>query len=780
MLRWEHLKTLILGVIICIATFPENNWAYATGIDPPLLWVFNHFFEHGLSEGRHIIFPHGPLAFVMYPLPENAPLSLLVLCALKILLVFNIKHLAEAYPEKSKWLIALTASYVISLLAGLNHLLLAGIILLYCNSYKSSNPGHRYVAYLLSAFAIFIKAYIGILSIVLFISFIGYTSITRKSWRILLTDTAIFAGFTFALWLIMYGTAIGLPGYFIGLVQLGRDNSSAVSYYPYNNWLLLLAFMAVLPVIAILNRNRKLAFFAILTGVSLFAAWKHGMARQDIYHVKGFIVYFAILCIIYVIFNKDKIIINVVILLLSTLFFLDNMKSSVNYYEPETEMFTASNFLDLILKYDSLKTHSESQTARDISSNTLPQSFKRAIGRSTVDVYPWDYSIISANGLNWRPRVVIHSYAAYTSWLDTQNARHFNSEMAPEYVIWELQKLSTDVNGGEYNSIDNRYLLNDEPNTLLELIRHYEYHLSNDRFLLVKRRNAPLQKQLSMLYRESLGWSEWTKAPVPENGQVTRIKMQFEKTALQSAKSLFYKDEQFWVYFKLANGAIHKYRIVPGNAEDGIWIAPYLFRSDEIPTVEEIMFRSSNESIVADTIRLEWETIEFSSRDAVASFFPVKQEREESLSVESSNDFESTGDVFWNQYSPRSIAEEGYKSARSFLLQAGEFSCSFSYPLDSLEAKKLRITADCWVETDAVRHYNDISLVLSIERGEESKLWKSIPLYDQMIDPEQWNHILSFVEYERDTTSCVVKGYVWNNGQKPLLMDNFRFRVDPR
>jgi hypothetical protein len=79
----DIIRGLLLALLVIAGTFPENNWSYSTGIDPPLFWVFNHLFETGLNLGRHIVFPHGPLAFFMYPLSNNILLATLVIALLK-------------------------------------------------------------------------------------------------------------------------------------------------------------------------------------------------------------------------------------------------------------------------------------------------------------------------------------------------------------------------------------------------------------------------------------------------------------------------------------------------------------------------------------------------------------------------------------------------------------------------------------------------------------------------------------------------------------------------
>src|SRR5687767_339497 len=91
----ELLKAFILGLLVVIGTFPENDWTFSPGIDPPLTWLYNHLFIQDFGQALNIVFPHGPLAFFMYPLPETVLPVTLVVCGLKLFLFFNLRILTR-------------------------------------------------------------------------------------------------------------------------------------------------------------------------------------------------------------------------------------------------------------------------------------------------------------------------------------------------------------------------------------------------------------------------------------------------------------------------------------------------------------------------------------------------------------------------------------------------------------------------------------------------------------------------------------------------------------
>jgi hypothetical protein len=97
----------------------------------------------------------------------------------------------------------------------------------------------------------------------------------------------------------------------------------------------------------------------------------------------------------------------------------------------------------------------------------LPAPDRAAIGRSSVDVMPWDSSLAILNGLNLKERPVFQTYAAFNFWLDGQNARFLSSNLAPDFILY-MTRSST--NG---NAIDRRPAAWDESMTKRELIQNY-------------------------------------------------------------------------------------------------------------------------------------------------------------------------------------------------------------------------------------------------------------------------------------------------------------------
>ena len=559
-----------------------------------------------------------------------------------------------------------------------------------------------------------------------------------------------------------------------GVFQLSLDNSSAVANYPYNNWFILTLLFILIVAILFFNRSKKSIFYGILVSLSLFAAWKHGMAREDIFHTKGLYIYLIISLSVFIIFYKKDIWLKLVLSVLAVFLFSINMKNSINNFSPKYELCKINNFYEFISEFKQLKENSLNMTQSQIAGKKLPQKILDTISNSTVDVYPWDYSIIPANNLKWQPRVVLHSYASYTSWLDRKNAEHFSSNKSPEYLFIEKNKWSN-VNGGEFTSIDSRYFLNDEPNTILSLIQNYDFSDSESNFLMLKRREKTVQVIKKEISSNVVTWGAWIDVP-ESKGSLMRAKLNFSKSFLERVKSFVYKDEQFWIYLQLHNGSIHKYRIVPKNAVDGIWINPYLFTFDKAYSVDKILFKCSNQSILVKNLTVSWEQIMFNEPDRINKFFNTKI-TSDSVLYYSTIDYENPGVDNWTNVNSNAVTNNSFEGLKSQLIKPNGISSAFTFNMDSILFQDLKITADCWVKSPDYKLSKDISLILLIDDNKGNIIKTAIPIDDQLTDGTQWNNIFNFIDYKHYSRNCTFKSYLLNKSSKDVLVDNFRIMI---
>ncbi|HRY97999.1 MAG TPA: hypothetical protein P5550_02980 [Bacteroidales bacterium] len=773
----EVLKGAALSLMLLVWTFPANDYAFSTGIDPPLSWVFNYLIAIDPGLGEHIIFPHGPLAFLTYPLYFNILATLTVNAMLKVSLLLGLFRLLPGPGRDLRWLGAFALSFAVSFTAGFHHLLMSVLLLCYLVYYHTGREGFKYGGFVLTALALFVKSYTAVMGGVITGGFLLYQYLRFRSWRTTLRDLGLMGLAVLILWVGLYGSPWGLPRYLLGIWHLAQDNSSAASLYPQNDWWVLGAFFLLITALVIIDTGPRAIFYWALAGFPLFAFWKHGMAREDVYHVRSFFISLSLVLLLWLLFLPGRRVWKSLLAVGALLVFSLNMPNALHFEPARYELNGPWNLQAWLSDPGGIRRQAREASEAAIAGQRLGHDMRQAIGKSTVDVYPWDYSIIAANGLNWKPRVVIQSYAAYTPWLDEQNAEHFRSEEAPRFILWELQKSTPDLNGGMFNSIDQRYLLNDEPRTLETVMTHYRFLMQDDRFLLLEHRGAPITLQHRELGLLKAAWGQWI--PLPETGaDQLRARVHIPKTLMRRLKSFLYKDEQFWIYLGLDDGSVHKYRIVPGNAADGLWITPYLCRTGAQRQVERILFRASGQHLMTDSIGIRWETLGWpEGSGGMRSFFGPLDENTDSLLLQSQLNPGEPLAPPWTGGEPYFSADAGMDGRTGIRLPGGAFSPAFSLPLDPLDADELRIQAEGWVKAPDYRGRGKVMLVISVDGPEGNVRWKGTSIDDQLIDRRHWNHMISIVDFRKGIPGAKLSVFFWNTGEEEVMIDGLSVRI---
>ena len=126
---------------------------------------------------------------------------------------------------------------------------------------------------------------------------------------------------------------------------------------------------------------------------------------------------------------------------------------------------------------------------RERRNDQLPK-MRELIGESSVDIFGWSQAYALYNNLNYHPRPVFQSYAAYTPTLMRLNTSYFASPQAPEFVLFRL------------SSLDQRVPALDDAMLLREILCRYELVDGEDTFLLL--RNTGTKASRITLLREGV------------------------------------------------------------------------------------------------------------------------------------------------------------------------------------------------------------------------------------------------------------------------------------
>lgn len=611
----QNYKILLLALVIASISFPSFHLYYVPGIDGPLAWVFNYFADGHFLIGKDLLFPHGPLAFLLYPLPQgnNLTVAILVYFSVSVFLsmsVYRIYFLKKSENFLSPTLLLLVLKASLDLQLQVIALCISQFILAELQEKKKN----LVFALFFAVFNLYIKSYGGIICLLLIGSVFLYQVLVKKNYKNAGSLVFYFFVFFFSFWLSLYHQFSGALTFLRGQFELATDNSEAVSFYQVNNWWWISICFLALAAIPFFTKDKQVrtTYFWLL--LPLFGAWKHAMSRGDETHVAGFLSFLFLFCvIIWLISEENKNGILILGIMAISAFTLQMASTSqYNDYSKQKELalFRPFNLYQVLGKEDSV--YKKNNRISDIVNQheKLPDSILKIIRSNTADIFPWNHSVIAVNRLNWVTRPSLHSYTSYTHWLDKKNAEHYQSESSANFIIWQIDQL-----GGKLNSIDSRYLLNDAPQAIIAFLSQYHLVYKDSKFLVYKKLAKPYPVKIKTITENKASkYDTWIYVPRLQANCINRIKINISKSFSGILKSALYKGESFSIYYELANGQTISHKLVPKNAQDGAWLNPLILSPETSgiePLVKKVKVVCWDKKMVSSEFDYSFEEIRF-------------------------------------------------------------------------------------------------------------------------------------------------------------------------
>ena len=607
----EPERNVGLGFILAILTFSDLAPVYTQGIDPPLAWAFNYFLVNDIHLLDNLIFPHGPLAFLMYPVPfgYNYVITEILHFFVKVYLAYIVLVSYKGVVGLRLLMLCLFL-FLLFQITPIGHFMMIAAAGSYLMYFRSGKLAWLIVPLIGNVIGILMKINIGATIAALSIGFAVIEVFFNKRPLRVLAFASLGIALFFLVWFSLSRDFTAMLRFFEGHYYLSTGNSSAVSYYPDNNWYLLLLVFICLIGILIHNKTLKVTRFYTLFALALFTIWLHGMSRQDGIHTGQmfiFLVYFAIL--LFAEIEKQRFYHFLVITVMLSTFFI-NLRNTSHFGGFTTEIKANGPFKlgQFLFAREWIEEYYAKISYDSIERNRVNPEIRKLIGNSTVDVYPWDYSYIVVNDFKWQPRPILHSYAGYNSWLDEQDKNHFESDIAPDYLILDLYCVDRNYLYGYFESIDYRHLLNDEPKTTMAILNNYEIIHSERKMMLFKKTKGGRIEGSEIIGSGTIGFDERVSVPIVSDG-ILRIKCNFKPNVKGRIKQQVYKGDDIVMDYYLKSDSLKWHKIVKANAADGLWITPYIFPKMESLGDETVLikFRSNLRDNFINEIEYQWE-----------------------------------------------------------------------------------------------------------------------------------------------------------------------------
>lgn len=780
-IAYQHIAAVLLVFLI---TFPQFIPSFGTGLDNSYIWAFNYLFVNDSESLRQLVYPVGPLGFLKFPTTEgnNLAFAIAFYSLLKIWFSVLFIILPKGQPGKLRFttaLLLLCVSWFLSL-----DFLIIGVAVMHTYiMIEHRRWWHLVPASMIAATGLLIKASIGIAALsAIFAGWVFYARRFRNL-KESTTQLASVIAVSVVLCAVVSGGITNCIVYSINALRLSFSYSEALALFPENNKWLLAGFIFTLSLIPLTGRPQTRRLFLLLI-LPAFAMWKYGLGRQDIYHYAAMLQFFIVFWGFIILLNERFKLRSLLLALVSISLLYSNMHHirEPEYRPLEVEINGVNHFREAVIQYTGFKIRHTEITTRNLAENKIPDEIRTAIGEASVDVYPWELTLIPANNLNWKPRTTLQS-GSFARWLDRRNAGDFNRENGPEFLVFHFVK---DTWGGDFGSIDGRYLLNDNPLTIVNILNHYDLIQKTGKFLLFRKNDKDRLNHPYISEQQQIGWNQWIDVP-EYSGEILRIKVIAKTTLKGKWVGFWYKTSPTFIDYRFEDGKIMSYRFIPENARDGIWINPFIrFPDNNIKDskVKSIRFRADDARFMQDRIQTQFEFIRLADAEPDHSItssdaeylFSKTQVPGDSLIFSMTQVLDTSDPTFLSKAIPGWLNLSGNKST---ILEGQDFSLTWRCKLEELWTVLDSRYGSLLFETDVFyqNSESEAHLVISLSES-ENDFWigQKLPQNPSQSFEYQYAFANRFVQ-RNENPAGVLAVYVWNSGSKPVSINNFRFSI---
>lgn len=559
----------------------DASWTQALG------YAFKHHFQAGIDY----IFTFGPLGYVSHPQSSyDADLfyvfitwQIIMGLFFSLILVLHSSHLENKIDKVIYFFLVIVIvsafSYDPRYILGIT----ACVSLTISPSPVVTRTSSRFVLFL--GFILWFLAVVSwtkfpnliLASVAVFSISVGFFY-TRSRQLAIITPV----GFTILLlgtWLASGQSLTSLPSFIKNSLQITSAYSEAMSgglqLTEIKLAIAVIFLVMVMTMVSSFSKPLKLerVIIAGMVLFSLFLAWKASFVRHDAHSL----IFFTVAVLIPFFIGSERNLSTrwqvtfylsrylAIVAALSGLFLAG---VAINY-TPRT--FIAQWNERLVDNYKVLTRILSFKNTQDNTVATLKQQFdlpkiRTQVGSATVDIFSWEQGVLFLNGLNWHPRPVFQSYAAYTSSLMAINGDFYaDKERAPKFVIFKLQE------------IDGRFPVATDTEALKIILRDYQPLFSEKGYLLLKQvpRGQGRVPDSETLLTRQLKIGEALDIHTL-NDQPLLLSLDIRKSLVGHLSSLLYRFPNISLEIETTDGPKLSYRIIPRMTQSSFIITPLI------------------------------------------------------------------------------------------------------------------------------------------------------------------------------------------------------------
>ncbi|MEA5536454.1 hypothetical protein [Crocosphaera sp. XPORK-15E] len=386
----------------------------------------------------------------------------------------------------------------------------------------------------------------------------------------------------------------------------------------------LLGYFLSLFILILLAKEGSLSF-ALAVFFSLFISFKHGFIRQDghVFYFSTVTLFVIPLCLtkIKTIRIKQYVSLFFIYILVMALVFnifvrVRNVKdiSVGNVALPIFQRLAPSyaiNNLSSLLNFNDFSSNLIEVSKNNLQGVKLSENVTNLVKNKSVDIIPWEISLVPANNLNWKPRPIFQSYSAYTEKLDNINFESFSKEPR-DYIFYS------------FLAIDGRHPFFDEPKTFSYVFCNYKPSSQISDFV-----NTPQLSNIILLEKSenrcfldapnsdkniSLPWNTFLSLDAANN-VIIKANVDIKYSLLGKLIKSIFRVPPVTIVITHKDGSTQQYRIIPENSNNGVIVSHLprkknhqevlsFFKGELLPQVDSFSFQNRNSLLYKPTINI--------------------------------------------------------------------------------------------------------------------------------------------------------------------------------
>ncbi len=576
----------------------------------------------GLQFGKDIVFTFGPLGFMYLPIFcefhtwfISAIFNLFVHFLLIQTIVFIMKKFSAGLWDYVLTGIALLLALFIT--STEYKLLFSLTILLY---FSIVNQSHSKRLLMLCVFVSFLMAVVSLIKFtamlvsggILMFMIVFY--VYKKQIIPLCCMLFAYTGSILILLVITGQKITNFPAYLLNSYEIAQGYNSAMYISgPIRDvcvGLCAVGLLIFLLVNSILRSKPGLTYFILINTGFVFVSFKYGFIRHDAHVYCFFANMLLVFCCMWIT-NKNQITLplnylSIIIICVLIGFTLHkNPRLIIPDFAGKLKMIGSAASLvtdDAAGKAQILENDKEKlRNAYLLNNETI-----KYIGNKTVDIMPWEISLLFAYDMKWTPRPVFQCYSAYTDKLDMLNSKYFESADAPEILLYVLSPL------------DNRYPVFDSPATFRTILINYKPVFIDKKSIILRKADThslPSLRNISFLDTEI---GKPIAVPKIKNGYLF-AKIYMDYNLLGKTAKLLYKPPGVNIRLT-SNGNTSECRFILSTARNGIFLSQYI---SKIRNLFDVWEGKMNNNLDLDSITISTEYPYFYDKNIRVEFFEV-------------------------------------------------------------------------------------------------------------------------------------------------------------